>query len=89
MDIILDNIFEIAVVMIFLVVLYRGLCRRPKVKIVKAPTTKQIRRQRKRARRLRRISRRFKVPYIGKTEIIEYDKTNPYIESIWEEMRKK
>lgn len=85
----IDHIFEIAVVIIFLVVLYRGFCRRPKIKFVKAPTTKQIRRQKKRARRLRRISRRFKVPYIGKTEIIAYDKTNPYIESIWEEMRKK
>lgn len=85
----IDHIFEIAVVIIFLVLLYRGFCRKPKIKIVKAPTTKQIQRQKKHARRLRRISRRFKVPYIGKTEIIEYDKTNPYIESIWEEMRKK
>lgn len=85
----MDHIFEIAVVIIFLVVLYRGFCRKPKIKVVKVPTTKQIRRQKKRARRLRKISRRFKVPYIGKTEIIDYDKTNPYIESIWEEMRKK
>lgn len=85
----IDHIFEIAVVIIFLVVLYRGFCRKPKIKVVKAPTTKQIRRQKKRARRLRKISRRFRVPYIGKTEIIEYDKTNPYIESIWEELRKK
>lgn len=89
MDIILDNIFEIAVVMIFLVILYRGFCHRPKLKVVKAPTTKQIRQQRKRERRHRKISRRFRIPYVGKTEIIKYDKTNPYIESIWEEMRKK
>ncbi len=89
MDIILDNIFEIAIVLIFLLILYRGFCRKPKVKIVKAPTTKQIRRQKKRARQRRKFSRWFKVPYVGHTEVINYDKTNPYIESIWEEMRKK
>ncbi len=85
----IDHIFEIVIVIIFLTVLYRGFCWRPKVKVVKAPTTKQIRRQKKRARKLRKISRRFKIPYFGKTEIVEFDKTNPYIESIWEEMRKK
>lgn len=85
----LDNIFEIAVIIIFLAVLYCSLCRKPRVKVVKAPTTKQIRRQRKRARRLRKLSRHFRIPYVGHTKIIEYDKTNPYIESIWEEMRRK
>lgn len=86
---IIDNIFEITVILIFLAILYYGFCRRPKIKVIKAPTVKQIRREKKRARRIRKISRRFKIPYVGKTEIIEYDKTNPYIESIWEEMRKK
>lgn len=85
----MDHIFEIAVVIIFLVVLYRGFCRKPKVKVVRAPTARQVRRQKKRARRLRRIKRHFKIPYVGKTEVIEYDKTSPYIESIWEELRKK
>lgn len=85
----IDHIFEITVILIFLAVLYRAFCWKPKVKTVKAPTAKQIRKQKKRARRIRKISRRFKVPYVGKTEIIQYDKTNPYIESIWEEMRKK
>lgn len=89
MDILVDNIFEIAIVLIFLVILYRGFCRKPKVKVIKAPTTKQIRRQKKRARRRRKLSRWFKVPHIGHAEVIEYDKTNPYIESIWEEIRKK
>lgn len=89
MDILIDNIFEIAIVLIFLVILYRGFCRNPKIKVIKAPTTKQIRRQKKRARRLRRISRRFRLPHIGQAEVIEYDKTSPYIESIWEELRKK
>lgn len=85
----MDHIFEIAVVIIFLAILYHGFCRKPKIKVVKAPTTKQIRRQKKRARRRRKLSRWFKVPHIGHAEVIEYDKTNPYIESIWEEMRKK
>lgn len=85
----MDHIFEIAVIIIFLVVLYRGFCRRPMIKVVKAPTTRQIRRQKKRARRLRKISRRFRVPYIGKTEIIEYDKTSPCIDSMWEEVQHK
>ena len=85
----IDNIFEITVILIFLIILYRGFCRKPKIKVIKAPTARQIRREKKRARRLRKISRRFKLPYVGKTEIIEYDKTTPYIESIWEEMRKK
>lgn len=85
----IDNIFEITVILIFLIILYRGFCRRPKIKVVKAPTVKQIRREKKRARRLRKISRRFKVPYIGKTEIIEYSKTNPCIDSMWEEIQRK
>ena len=89
LDNILDNIFYIAVIIVFLVVLYRRFCWKPKIKVAKAPTTKQIRRQRKRARRLRKFSRHFRIPYVGHTEIIEYDKTNPYIESIWEEMRRK
>lgn len=89
MDIILDNIFEIVVIIVFLVILYRGFCWKPKIKVVKAPTTEQIRRQNKRARRRRKLSRWFRIPHVRKSEIIEYDKTNPYIESIWEEMRKK
>lgn len=83
------NIFYIAVIIAFLVVLYRGFCWKPKIKIVKAPTTKQIRRQRKRARRLRKISRRFKVPHVGQAEVIGYDKTSPCIDSMWEEVQHK
>lgn len=85
----IDHIFEIAIVIIFLVVLYRGFCWRPKVKVVKAPATKQIRRQKKRARKLRKISRRFKVPHVGQAEVIGYDKTSPCIDSMWEEVQHK
>lgn len=85
----IDNIFEITVILIFLVILYCGFCRRPKIKLIKAPTAKQIRREKKRARRLRKISRRFKLPYVGKTEIIQYDKTSPCIDSMWEEIQHK
>lgn len=89
MDIIIDNIFEIAVMIIFMVILYLGFCRKPKINVIKAPTTKQILRQKKRERRRRKFSRLFRIPHVGHAEVIEYDKTNPYIESIWEEMRKK
>lgn len=75
MDIILDNIFEIAIVLIFLLILYRGFCWKPKVKIVKAPTTKQIRRQKKRARQRRKFSRWFKVPYVVYRGEIKYPST--------------
>ncbi len=84
-----DNIFEIAVVIIFLLILYRGFCRRPKVKVVKAPATKQIRRQKKRARRLRKFTRRFKVRHTGQAELIRYSKTSPCINSMWEEVQRK
>lgn len=83
------NIFEIAAVIIFLLILYRGFCWKPKVKPVKAPTTRQIRRQRKRARRLRKISRRFKVPHVGQAEVIGYDKKKPCIDSMWDEVERK
>lgn len=85
----LDNIFEIAVVIIFLLILYRGFCWRPKVKVVKAPTTKQIRRQKKRARRLRKFTRRFKARHAGPAELIKYSKTSPCINSMWEEVQHK
>ena len=85
----IDHIFEITVILIFLIILYRGFCRKPKIKVVKAPTVKQIRKEKKRARRIRKISRRFKVPYVGKTEIIQYDKTSPCIDSMWEEIQRK
>lgn len=85
----IDHIFKIAVIIIFLALLYRHFCWKPKIKVVKAPTARQIRRQKKHARRLRKISRKFKVPYVGKTEIIEYDKTSPCIDSMWEEVQHK
>lgn len=85
----MDHIFEITAVIIFLVILYHGFCRKPKVKVVKAPTTKQIRHRRKRERRLRSITRHFKIPYVGKTEIIRYDKKSPCIDSMWEEVERK
>lgn len=89
LDNILDNIFYIAVIIVFLVVLYRRFCWKPKIKVVKAPTTKQIRRQRKRARRLRKFSRHFRIPYVGQAEVIGYDKKRPCIDSMWDEVERK
>lgn len=84
----MEHIFECVILIFFCICLYRVFCKRPKIKVVKAPTTKEIRRQRKKDRRMRKIKRKFKLPYHGKTEIIEYSKTKPYIESAWKEIEK-
>lgn len=90
----MDNILkilEIITMAAFLIMLYRRFYDKPKIKAVKVrvPTAKQIRRAKKRARRLRRVKRKFRIPYIGRTKIIEYDKKLPYIESIWNEIEPK
>lgn len=84
----MEHLFESVILVFFCICLYRVFCRTPKVKVVKAPTTKEIRRQRKKARRIRKIKRKFKLPYRGRTEIVEYSKTRPYIESAWKELEK-
>lgn len=84
----MEHLFEIIILVFFCVCLYRVFCRKPKVKVVKAPTTKEIRHQRKKDRRKRKIKRKFRLPYRGKTEIVEYSKTRPYIESAWKELEK-
>ena len=84
----MEHLFESIILIVFCICLYRVFCRTPKVKLVKAPTTKEIRRQRKKDRRMRKIKRKFKLPYRGRTEIVEYSKTRPYIESVWKELEK-
>lgn len=84
----MEHLFESVILVFFCICLYRVFCRTPKVKVVKAPTTKEIRHQRKKARRIRKIKRKFKLPYRGRTEIVEYSKTRPYIESAWKELEK-
>lgn len=84
----MEHIFECVILLFFCICLYRVFCCKSKVKVVKAPTTKEIRRQRKRDRRMRKIKRKIKLPYRGKTEIIKYSKTKPYIESAWKEIEK-
>lgn len=80
---------EVIVLTIFLLILYRGFCWKPKIKIEKAPTTKQIRRERRRKRLIKKIKRMFKLPRFNyETEIIKYDKKTPYIEAAWEEVEK-
>lgn len=88
----LYNIPEIIVLVLCCVFLYDRFGRRPRIREVKPeriPTTKEIRRQRKKERRLRKIRRRFRIPCRGKTRIIRYDKTAPYIESAWNEVEKE
>ena len=73
------------------VFLYRKFCYKSKLKVVKTPkipTTEEIRRQHKKERRMRKIKRRFRIPYWGNAKIIKYDKTAPYIESAWNEIQK-
>lgn len=84
----MEHLFESIILIFFCICLYRVFCRKPKVKVTKAPTTKEIRRQRKKGRRKRKIKRKFRLPYRGKTEIVEYSKTRPYIESAWKELEK-
>ena len=84
----MEHLFESIILIVFCICLYRVFCRTPKVKVVKAPTTKEIRRQRKKDMRMRKIKRKFKLPYRGRTEIVEYSKTRPYIESAWKELEK-
>ena len=84
----MEHLFESIILIVFCICLYRVFCRTPKVKVVKAPTTKEIRRQRKKDRRMRKIKRKFKLPYRGRTEIVEYSKTRPYIETAWKELEK-
>lgn len=90
MDTIL-KIIEIIIVAAFLIMLYRRFYDKPQIKAVKVkiPTARQVRRAKKRARRLRKVRRRFRIPYVGKTKIIRYDKKLPYIESIWNEIEPK
>lgn len=85
----MENIFAIITLSSFCVYLYITFCKKPKIKTVKAPTAKQIRRKKKRGRKIKKIKRIFKLPYRGKTEIIEYDPYREYVESIWDELNKK
>ena len=83
------DIFEAALLIAFLIVIYLKFCRRPKVKVIKTPTVKEIRRQKKRGRRFRRLKRFFKLPYRGSTQVLEFDPKKPYIESAWNEIEGK
>lgn len=80
------NIIKIIIIISFCIVLYIKKFRQPKIKIVKSPKPEDIKRQRKKERTIRKMKRRFKIPYRGKTQITEFDKTKPYIESAWNEI---
>lgn len=73
----------------FCIFLYIKFCYRPKIKTVKAPDKKRIRKQKKRARWIRKVKRRFRIPYRGKTEIVQYDKKRAYLDSVWDEIQGK
>ena len=86
------ELMEITVLVAACIFLYYQFAWRPGIKAVKPekiPTTKEIRKQRKKERRIRKLKRRFRLPYRGNAEIIEYSKTTPYIESAWNEAEKE
>lgn len=82
------DLAKITLLILCCIFLYKKFCYKPKVKVYKVPKPEEIKQQRKKERRLKKIKRHFKIPYRGKTQIIEYDKTKPYIESAWNEIEK-
>lgn len=72
---------EIVTMICFLAYMYRKTFK-PYIKEVK-----QVEKPKKKKKRLKYL-RRFRVPYKGKTEIIQYDKKSAYIESVWNEIQK-
>jgi hypothetical protein len=84
----MENVVNAVFLILFLIFIYWEFIGRHKVKTIKAPTTKEIRRERKRKRKIKKIKRFFKRSYHGKSEIIKFDKQTPYIDSIWEELKK-
>lgn len=83
------NLFYAAILIAFCIFLYIQFCYKQKIKTVKIPKTKQIYKQKKRKRKIKKIKRLFRLPYRGKTKIIQYDKKQAYIESAWNELNKK
>lgn len=84
----MENLISIVLLALCCLFLYIRFCRKTKVKIIRAPRPEDVKRQRKKERQLRKIKRRFRIPYRGKTKIEEFDPKKPYIESIWEELKK-
>lgn len=88
----MTDIFEIIALIACCIFMYTRFGRSPQIKVLKEekiPQPEEIKRQRKKARRIRKIKRRFRIPYRGKTQIITYDKKTPYIESAWNEVEKE
>lgn len=83
-----DSIFNTIIISVFIFFLYRTYGRKQKIKVIKAPTRKEIIKQRKKERRIRKIKRIFHIPYKGQAKMYKYDKTTPYIEAAWEELKK-
>lgn len=83
-----DIIFIVIVISAFMIFLYFRFCRKPKIKVVNAPTHREILRQHKKDRRRRKIKRIFRIPYRGNARMYEFDKTAPYLDAAWEELKK-
>lgn len=85
----MENIFDIAIIILFCIFLYKLFYKKPKIKTIKAPTTKEIRKKKRHNRKIKRFKRVFHLPYRGKNELIEFDKKKPYIDSMWDEIEHK
>lgn len=79
---------RIILIVLCCVFLYKKFCYKPKMKVVRIPKPEDIKQQRKKERKIRKIKRRFRIPYQGNAQVTEFDKTKPYIESAWNEVQK-
>lgn len=77
----IKDCLEIACMIGFLIFLYRKTYK---------PYIREVRKEEAPPRKKKRLKylRRLRVPYRGKTQIIQYDKTHGYIESAWNEIEK-
>lgn len=88
----MTDLLEIITLIACCLFMYTRFGRSPQINVLKEekiPQPGEIKRQRKKARRIRKIKRRFRIPYRGKAQIITYDKKAPYIESAWNEVEKE
>lgn len=86
----MENMIYSVILVVFCIWIYLKFCKKPKIKTVKAPTTKSIKRKKKHSRKIKKLKRRFRFPYHGKSQMLNYDeeKYRGYIESIWDELKK-
>lgn len=78
---IIKDCLEIITMCCFIYFLYTK-TKRPKLKTVEEEVKKPKKKKRY------KYLRRFRIPYVGKTEILQFDQKHGYIESAWNEIQK-